>query len=280
MSQLIEKTDKTPIELALPLDEMGETTASALYSWLELDPTHYARWCKQNITENPWAIQGEDYFIVEESSNGAFAIEGERENTGFAGNPNPKKDYHITANFAKRLAMLTKSERGEAARRYFIKCEEGLKVTIKQYNDLLKNYEKLNSRITQLEESTEENYTKLDCRLACMESNTSVSGGKLSPWVKEVSSDILELANHCGYTVKQMYSRVIERMEEIYGFLFNRYYQEYCAIHPQEKSVWRIIVIEYFDDLKEAFEDTYIKIGKEVGLYPDNTYNPVMDFEF
>ena len=39
----------------------------------------------------------------------------------------PSKEYYVTINTAKQLAMMAKTAKGEDARNYFIKCEETLK---------------------------------------------------------------------------------------------------------------------------------------------------------
>lgn len=79
------------------------TTAKKLYEFLEMDKTHYSRWVKSNITENPFAEENVDFW--------ALAIDGER---NF--NPNPTQDFKLTANFAKKLSMQGKTERAEQAR--------------------------------------------------------------------------------------------------------------------------------------------------------------------
>ena len=102
---------KTPIEIALGIDENGMTTARALYAWLELDPTHYSRWAKENITENPYADENEfSPFMAKTSKQGGRTTE----------------DYKITASLAKRISMASKSDRGEDARKYFLGCEQML----------------------------------------------------------------------------------------------------------------------------------------------------------
>lgn len=100
----------TPIEVAMALDKGGCTTARKLYTWLELDETHYSRWAKVNILENVYAEEGIDYSPMKASKNrgrGQFA-----------------QDYRITATFAKKLAMTCPTERGEQARIYFLMAEK------------------------------------------------------------------------------------------------------------------------------------------------------------
>lgn len=108
------KTEQTPIEIALQIDENGMTTASNLYGFFELEPKNFARWCRTNIKNNKFAIKNEDYI--------PFVIEEERHN------PNPKTDYKLTSDFAKKLSMTGNTERHEQARQYFIACEQGLKI--------------------------------------------------------------------------------------------------------------------------------------------------------
>lgn len=107
----MEETKRTPIEIVLQIDDEGFTTSKKLYEWLELNPAHYARWIKENITENPY-VDGKEFspFKVKTSSKGG----------------RPTEDYRITASLAKRISMATKSQRGEDARKYFLGCEQVL----------------------------------------------------------------------------------------------------------------------------------------------------------
>ena len=105
----IDTSKQTPIEIALQIDDNGMTTASKLYLFLELNPSHFSRWCNTNIKNNKFAIENEDYF--------PFTIEGERFN------PKQKTDYKLTSEFAKKLSMTGNSQRHEQARQYFIACE-------------------------------------------------------------------------------------------------------------------------------------------------------------
>ena len=114
MNELQTSNMKTPIEIALGVDENGMTTAKKLYEFLELDSRNYSRWCKTNIVENEFADENVDYW--------AFVIDEER---NF--NPNPTTDYKLTAHFAKKLSMKGNGERAEQARQYFITIEDRAK---------------------------------------------------------------------------------------------------------------------------------------------------------
>lgn len=121
---IVAQTDastQTLIEIALQIDDNGMTTASKLYDFLELHPSHFADWCRRNIKNNKFAVENEDYI--------PFTIEGERYN------PKPKTDYKLTSEFAKKLSMTGNTERHEQARQYFIACEQGLKVATKKLPD-------------------------------------------------------------------------------------------------------------------------------------------------
>lgn len=110
MNEVMKMTNKTPIEIVLQIDDDGFTTSKKLYKWLELDTSHYSRWCKTNILENPFAESGIDY-----SPCGASKGKG-----------NFAEDYKLSADFAKKLSVMQKSERGEEARIYFLGCEKVL----------------------------------------------------------------------------------------------------------------------------------------------------------
>lgn len=113
--ELVSTSTQTPIEIALGIDEDGMTTARALYDFLELRKADFARWAKSNITGNEFAIENEDYWRVR--------IDAETPTGGVV----KREDYKLTAGFAKKLSMMSKSERGEQARQYFLKVEEKLK---------------------------------------------------------------------------------------------------------------------------------------------------------
>lgn len=82
-------------------------SAKELYSFLELDKSQWSRWSKQNIVENTFAIENEDWVGFDTMSNG-----------------NKTTDFYLTIDFAKRISMMAKTEKGEIIRKYFIQCEK------------------------------------------------------------------------------------------------------------------------------------------------------------
>ena len=112
MNELMEQVNKTPIEIALGIDEEGMTTARKLYAFLELDSRNYSRWCKSNISENEFADENVDYW--------AFVINEEGGGRGTA-------EWKLAGHCAKRVSMKGSGEKAEEAREYFTHLEERVK---------------------------------------------------------------------------------------------------------------------------------------------------------
>lgn len=115
LNKTIDETDKTPIEIALGIDENGYTTARALYDFLDMPKQNFARWAKKNIEENEYFEENVDWW-------GFFTMK----------NGNECKDYRLTTDFAKHLSMESHSAKGKIARQYFLKVETKLKEAVKQ----------------------------------------------------------------------------------------------------------------------------------------------------
>lgn len=113
---------KTPIEVALGIDEHGMTTAKKLYEFLELDPTHYKRWCDSNIVKNEFAEENVDYWV--------FAINGENLQCG-----RPTQDYKLTSHFAKKLCTRGNGTKIEEARDYFAHLDDSVKKVAENFDD-------------------------------------------------------------------------------------------------------------------------------------------------
>lgn len=91
--------------------EGGKSIVSAreLYEALGLAKSAFARWAKMNITESKRAKEKADWvgFNIMLSGNNC-------------------DDYALTLQFAKKLAMLADTDKGDRVRDYFIECEKKL----------------------------------------------------------------------------------------------------------------------------------------------------------
>lgn len=126
-NEIFGKTDTsklTPIEIALGIDNEGRTTARKLYEFLELDLSNYAKWFRKNILENDFAEENTDYWI--------FVPKDENPLGG-----RPTQDAKLTASFAKKLSMMQKNQKGEAARNYFVGIENGAKKLLERHQNPL-----------------------------------------------------------------------------------------------------------------------------------------------
>lgn len=98
-------------------DHQGKKAVSAreLYDSLGFDIVNWARWYHKNITKSPFAIENQDWAV--------FFIEKKTPDGG-----RPSRDFALSLDFAKRLAMMARTEAGERVRDYFIQCEEATKL--------------------------------------------------------------------------------------------------------------------------------------------------------
>lgn len=157
MNELIKVTEK---------DGKQVVSARELYEFLGLDKSQWARWYKTNILENPFALKDVDYVGFDIVSNG-----------------NLTKDFALTLDFAKRVAMLTRSEKGEQVRVYFVECEKKLKDTLptfeipKTFSEALMLAAKQAEQIEQQQKQIETQKPKVDFFDAVAESKDAVDMG-------------------------------------------------------------------------------------------------------
>ena len=86
--------------------------ARELHSFLEVGKV-FASWIKDRI---------EQYNFIENLDYGVFTETGNNLSGG-----RPSKEYAISIDMAKELAMVERNDKGREARRYFIECERKLK---------------------------------------------------------------------------------------------------------------------------------------------------------
>ncbi len=126
--------------------------ARELHAFMQVQ-TRFDDWIRRRIKEYDFA-EGVDYAIFlknEENPKGG----------------RPAKEYYITLDMAKELAMVERNERGRQARKYFIECERRLKQLQAQppalddpaaLRGLLLNY---TERVLKLEAKIEEDAPKV-----------------------------------------------------------------------------------------------------------------------
>lgn len=102
-------------EIGIVKMDNGENAVSAkeLYLYLGFDKGQWSRWYQKNIIDNDFVSEGVDWEGFDMMSNG-----------------NETKDFVITIDFAKRISMMAKTEKGESIRSYFIECERLIKEAI------------------------------------------------------------------------------------------------------------------------------------------------------
>ena len=106
MNELIKITEK---------DGKQVVSAKELYLGLGLDKSHWTRWSMQNIEEDKFFNENEDWVGFATMANG-----------------NETKDYAITLDFAKHLAMMARTEKSYEYPNYFLECERIAKSTIEK----------------------------------------------------------------------------------------------------------------------------------------------------
>ncbi len=131
----------------MKIDENGMTSLRNLYEFLELSPSQFTRWCKRNVLDNPFATENIDYFMLRLDVNSS--VKGQS-----------KLEYKITSDFAKQLSMAVKNERGQEARKYFIACEQGLKIATQKLQSVPNN--NTNEKLIELLTSMDNRLSKLE----------------------------------------------------------------------------------------------------------------------
>ena len=152
--------DLQPLALTQTADGRQAVQCSQLYNALGLNPDNYTRWIRKNILNNVFAEIGTDYLPLsplkdgirnknttltqpnEEIRNSTPELFTQNEEIRTNGNtltrPNGEirqtlrqkrnrsrsMDFILTLDFAKKLAMMTRTAQGESVRRYFLHCEK------------------------------------------------------------------------------------------------------------------------------------------------------------
>lgn len=261
LSNAISQETRTPIEVLLQMNEAGFVSAKNLYEFLELDTTHYSRWCKDNIVDNELVDEGIDYHVQSSMVN-SFSHNGE--NLG----GRPTTDYLLTIDLAKELCMLARTPKAKQAREYFKKTEKALVVTTKQYNQLAERFEQLGkfvedkiSIIQEVQKTIEEKASSALAGVNALNSGTVTGYNREVEWINEVSVEIEKLAKHWGRHDPQLCIMwLIDELDgkdngvQIAPYKFIEYKRKYVLDNPGTKPT-RLTVIASDSQYRALFTE-------------------------
>lgn len=244
----MDTSSQTPIEIALKIDENGMTSLKNLYSFLELEPKNYSRWCKRNITDNPFATEGIDYIVVRQME--------ERPN------PKPTYEYKLTSDFAKQLSMTVKNERGQEARQYFIACEQGLKVATQKLQSNSSN--EINEKLIELLTSMDNRLSKLEEQAQSQPAIETIYKKPYNPWFAKMQKKYKLLEEYFDITRGQLYKNILWELENLYDVDTQQIQADYCyennisSCYPLEPYEF---TPKYRDMIEQIVNSNLIKYG-------------------
>lgn len=105
--------------------EVNSVNARELHEFLEVG-RDFTTWVKGRIAQYGF-VEGEDYIIIEKLSSPKLGSANINHVDHNMARPQTLKDYLISIDMAKELAMVERNEKGKQARQYFIECERQLK---------------------------------------------------------------------------------------------------------------------------------------------------------
>ncbi|MDE6435455.1 MAG: antA/AntB antirepressor family protein [Lachnospiraceae bacterium] len=252
----IDTSSQTPIEIALKINENGMASLRNLYEFLQLSPSQFTRWCKRNVLQNPFATENIDYFTLRLDVDSS--VKGQS-----------KAEYMITSDFAKQLSMTVKNERGQEARKYFIACEQGLKVAAQKLQSisntgtsekLIELLTSMDNRLSKLEDQS--NKKKLpEKKYSRWKTNTFAKLNTLLSYVNENSDENLKLS--------EIIHLVIGETEDTYNIELNDYVDAYKSEFDLDTTPYAIDIINHYKDIRDMFTLTLNSIMEKLHIAED-----------
>lgn len=235
MKELVKSDMKTPIEIALGVDENGTTTARALYEFLELAQGQFSRWAKANIESNEFYEENKDWWGFDIVSNGNIC-----------------KDYRLTTDFAKHLSMESHSARGKEARRYFIAIEDRAKQEVINRSQLSPQMQMVMSMaegMARQELEQKRQAKKIEEVQQTVSNMKDIFTTPIGDWKNEINARVREISIKSGISYQELYG-------QLYGELENK--AHCCLSHLQENKKKRM---ETAGNTKTAIKDGTTKIA-------------------
>lgn len=256
---IIDTSTQTPIEIALKIDENGMTSLRNLYEFLELSPSQFTRWCKKNVLENPFATENVDYITIRLDVDSP--VKGQN-----------KVEYLLTSDFAKQLSMTVKNERGQEARKYFIVCEQGLKVAttkLQSNNNMTEMMESLKSMTQAITTLTNNMITMQQDIQELKQSQRNrylLEKRYPSAWYKKIAPKYKMLMDYFDCTRNELYSSIYKELEDTYNIDINQIHEDYCyENHFLKDECHPMDAIEHNTQLRDALtlliDSSLVKYG-------------------
>ena len=201
MNEVTITNNKTPIEIALGVDENGMTTAKKLYEFLEMDSSNYSRWCKSNITGNEFAEENVDYW--------AFVINDE-----WGGQATT--DYKLTASFAKKLSMKGNGEKAEQARQYFITVEDKAKEMVinrQQLSPQMQMFYAIADGQAKLELEQKRQADQIEKVEATVTTMKEIFTEPIGDWKNDINARVREISIKSGIDYQELYGQMYGELE-------------------------------------------------------------------
>lgn len=194
-----ELEQKTPIEIALCVDENGMTTARALYEFLELAQGQFSRWAKANIEANEFYEENKDWWGFDIVSNG-----------------NNCKDYRLTTDFAKHLSMESHSARGKEARQYFITIESRVKQEVinrSQLSPQMQIVMKMAESMAMQELEQKRQAEKVNRIEQTVYNMKDIFTKPIGDWKSEINARVREISVKSGVEYQALYGQLYGELE-------------------------------------------------------------------
>lgn len=203
MNNLINNAFKTPIEIALDIDNEGMTTAKKLHAFLELSPSNYSKWCKNNITDNEFAEENVDYwpFVLNDECGGQATT-----------------DYRLTAHFAKKLSVKGNSEKAEQAREYFTTVEEKVKqkaIDLSQLSPELQMFNSIFQSVAQQQIEQKRQAEQLQRVESTVTTIKEIFTTPIGDWKADINSKVREISVKSGIEYQELYNRMYGELENV-----------------------------------------------------------------
>lgn len=199
MNELQTSNMKTPIEIALGIDENGMTTARKLYEFLELAQGQFSRWAKANITDNEFATENEDWWGFD------IDVEG-----------NIVKDYRLTAHFSKKLSCKGNGEKAEQAREYFTRVEEKAKemaINRSQLSPQMQMVMSLAESMARQELEQKRQAEKVNRIEQTVSNMKDIFTKPIGDWKSEINGRIREISVKSGIGYQTLYGQLYGELE-------------------------------------------------------------------